>query len=325
MTLAMCLTASPLVTVIMPCFNAGRYLAEAITSILGQTYKHWELLIVDDGSTDCAVADAEKQFADPRIRWFRQRNQGKPAAMNLALSATSGEYYVLQDADDTSYPTRLEYLVAEMNRHPEVAAVFSGYDLIINDQRCAPILRDKDVAQCSLDIAAMRMPSHDPTAIYRMSTVKSFDYDVSLPVVEGYDYVLRVGEAHPMRVVGQCLYSYRIHSTSITHSDPTRRDRMVMEVHRRACARRGMEFEAWWNNRHLAGLRRSRAYTADNELPSHFMKSVQDQCNSGKRFAAIGTALKCAWLGRFEREHLKPIVLAMCPLAVRSRFASYHY
>ena len=111
--------SSPLVSIIMPAYNAEKHIAQAIASVVEQSYPHWELLIVNDGSTD-ATEEIIHSFTDERIRSFSQQNKGVSAARNKALSAMKGNYFCCLDADD-AFPTQaLEHQVQFMNEHPEV-------------------------------------------------------------------------------------------------------------------------------------------------------------------------------------------------------------
>ncbi len=310
----------PLVSVLMPAYNAGQYLLPAIQSILDQTYSNWELIIIDDGSTDGSIDRAMSAFHDPRISWYRQANSGKPVAMNTAIESARGEFYVLQDADDLSHPNRLTSLVTAMQQHPDVAAVFSGHDLIIHNRHVAPTFRAKNADRCREDIEQVKMPAHDPTAMYRMSLVKHVRYVPELRQGEGYDYILRIGEQHPLVVVGECLYSYRVHWSSLTRSDPTGRDRFVREVQRRACERRGIAFEKWLANQPRSRTGRSRM---DNGVAAHFVKSVQDLRNRGQRLAALTTGLRCVRLQPFDFQYLKAAIYSVSPDWLRSRVKSF--
>jgi glycosyltransferase involved in cell wall biosynthesis len=312
----------PLVSVLMPAYNAGIYLAPAVRSVLEQSHDNLELIIIDDGSTDGAVDALKQILTDSRIRWIRQDNMGKPVAMNRALQLAQGAFYALQDADDLSHPLRIEKLVAALQQRPECAAVFSGHELILEGQRIAPTFRAKTPSQCQRDIDRILMPAHDPTAMYRMSMVKGIEYEPRLRLGEGLDYILRVGEQNPMLVVGECLYSYRVHQTSLTKSDPALRDRLVQEVQRRACERRGIEFDKWLASRNPQRLRSKHSYN-DNGVASHFALSVQDQRNLGLLLPALSTGLKCFRLHPFEFQYLKPLIYSVSPNWLRSRVKSY--
>jgi glycosyltransferase involved in cell wall biosynthesis len=311
-----------LVSVIVPCFNAGVFLEPALRSILSQTYRELDVIVIDDGSTDGSVSRAQGIISDPRIRWFHQNNAGKPIALNVAISHAAGDYYLQQDADDLSDPSRIALLLKTIKEHPEVAAVFSGHNIIIEGKTMAPTFRAKSASQCRRDIDRMAMPAHDPTAMYRLSKVKGVQYDSALRVAHGVDYILRVGERHEMLVLGECLYSYRIHPSSLTKSDPVRRDMEVEEVRSRACARRGIPFVPKAHNRNRF-LRRSRSSERDNGLAGHFALSVQDQRNRGLRWSSLYTGLQCARLHPADIQYLKAAFYAISPDWLRRRVPSY--
>jgi len=106
-----------LVSIIMPSYNCGRFIAESIRSVLAQTYENWELLIVDDCSTD-DTASVVKAFADPRIRYQRNRqNEGAALTRNKALLAAKGRYIAFLDADDIWAPEKLEKQIAFMQQN----------------------------------------------------------------------------------------------------------------------------------------------------------------------------------------------------------------
>jgi glycosyltransferase involved in cell wall biosynthesis len=114
----------PRVSVITPAYNAGRFLAECMTSVLGQTEQDVELLVVDDGSTDETAAVADRfQSEDPRVRVFHRENRGVSAARNLALAHARGTFIAFIDADDVWAPTFLAEQLAILERRPEIAVV----------------------------------------------------------------------------------------------------------------------------------------------------------------------------------------------------------
>jgi glycosyltransferase involved in cell wall biosynthesis len=125
---------SPLISVIMPVYNADRYLREALDSILRQTYRNFELIIVNDGSSD-GSADIITHYekADSRIKAFTQKNSGVVAAANFGASVATGQYLMRSDADDISFNTKLADLIACAIEHPK-AIVISGNIEVINER-----------------------------------------------------------------------------------------------------------------------------------------------------------------------------------------------
>ncbi len=124
------LSKDPLVSVVMPTYNRADLLPRSILSILTQTYKNIEFIIVDDGSTDHSVALIKSfQRMDPRIRLIENKeNMGISVSRNKGQAAAKGKYIAIQDSDDISWPTRLEKEVDFLEKHPDVVAVNSIYD-----------------------------------------------------------------------------------------------------------------------------------------------------------------------------------------------------
>jgi glycosyltransferase involved in cell wall biosynthesis len=123
----------PLVTGIMATYNCGRYIRESIQAIVDQSYENWELIIVDDGSTD-DTASIVSQFASTKITYLPQANMGRGAARNVALGMARGEYIAVVDADDISRPNRFETEVAYLEANPLVGIV-SGQVLHFHNGR----------------------------------------------------------------------------------------------------------------------------------------------------------------------------------------------
>jgi glycosyltransferase involved in cell wall biosynthesis len=115
----------PKVSVVIPCFNLAEYLAEAIDSVLAQTFQDFEILVVDDGSNDPYTKNKLSVLYQPRVRVFRSENQGPAGARNLAIANARGEYILPLDADDRLGPTFLEQAVAVLDERPEAGIVYS--------------------------------------------------------------------------------------------------------------------------------------------------------------------------------------------------------
>jgi glycosyltransferase involved in cell wall biosynthesis len=122
---------SPKVTVLMSVYNGEEHLREAIDSILNQTYKNFEFLIIDDGSTDGSV-NIIRSYLDPRIRLIKnKKNIGITRSLNKGLKLARGEYIARMDDDDIAFPERLEKQVRFLNEHVNVGLV-GGSDITIN-------------------------------------------------------------------------------------------------------------------------------------------------------------------------------------------------
>jgi len=141
----------PLVSVLMPCYNATATLGMALASLQAQTYQNWECILVDDGSTDSPDLIVE-QFRDSRIRYTRlDSNKGRSYARGLSTSLAKGDLLAMVDADDWIYPDKLEKQVEVMTADPSVTVVGTGIGIIDSSHNlagvraqgpCPSILRD---------------------------------------------------------------------------------------------------------------------------------------------------------------------------------------
>ncbi len=125
------MSGTPLVSVIIPFLNAERFIQEAVESVFAQGYEHWELLLVDDGSTDESTAIAQRYAAQhpERVRYLEHaghQNHGQGAARNLGIRRSKGEYIAFLDADDVWLPHKLEEQVAILNANPEAGMVYGA-------------------------------------------------------------------------------------------------------------------------------------------------------------------------------------------------------
>ena len=119
------LEKAPIVSVILPVYNGGEDLAAAIQSIINQTYTNWELILMDDGSTDGSL-ERMKEYKDPRIKLFSDGvNKGLSRRLNEAVSKTTGAYIARMDADDIAFPKRLEIQVKFLEANKEIETLKS--------------------------------------------------------------------------------------------------------------------------------------------------------------------------------------------------------
>jgi glycosyltransferase involved in cell wall biosynthesis len=311
------ISPAPLVSVVICTFNGGPMLTAAVRSILGQTYRNLDVLVIDDGTTDGSVDRAREAInGDGRVRWIRQPRSGKAVALNRALDEMRGEFYCLQDADDESYPHRVERQVNYVLGNPHVAGAFCGYDLIYGGRRVAPNFRFKPVHECRRIVDAFHMPGHDPTCLWRRSLVGPLRYDESLKIGVGYDYVLRAGERFPLVVMGELLYSYRVDSLGLTRKDPHDRLKHVKEVQRLARVRRGLPLEPLEQVPSFRAGRRHRNKDRDNNLVNRFVDSVVSLRLAGRRGEALATGLRGAMLHPLDPYYYKPLAAAVVPAGV---------
>ena len=138
----------PAVSVIMPLFNHARFVGMAIESILNQGFKDFELIVVDDGSTDGGAEVVKKYLArDKRVKLHQQQNAGVGAARNIGVSMAQGIYVAWQDADDFSHPARLQWQYDFLQQHHDIAGATTSYD-VVDRHHC--LLSNPAVAMATL-------------------------------------------------------------------------------------------------------------------------------------------------------------------------------
>ncbi len=119
----------PIVSVIMPCFNHGQFIEEAIESVIAQTFTTVEIIIVNDGSTDAETVRLLKHYQQPNVSVIHTENRGPSAARNVGIQQAKGQYILPVDADDRIAPTYLEKAVPILESHPEVGIVYAQAEL----------------------------------------------------------------------------------------------------------------------------------------------------------------------------------------------------
>jgi len=306
--------SEPLVTVLIPVYNGGDYLLASLQSILSQSYSNLEIIIINDGSTDGCM-DSIANIKDSRIWILNQENSGRSSAMNRGLDELNGDFYIAHDADDISSPYRVERQLVALQGNPDIAAVFTGHELMLNGKIMAPRMASKTAERCRQDILNFKMPAIGATPMYRVAMVSTERFETSLKVEENVEYILRIGEHHSMIVLPECLYTYRIHSSSSTCVDHQRNYLMERKVVERACQRRGLDPAKYLENEQTFMFRISRRNKEVGTIP-HFMESVLDLRRAGRKWDAVTTAIGCLRLRPFDFYYYKPLIYLIIPLSV---------
>jgi len=205
-----------LVSVIIPCYQQAHYLDEAIRSVLAQTYRHFEIIVVDDGSTD-NTSEVAARYAG--LCCIRQRHLGLPSARNAGLRASEGEYTVFLDADDLLLSDALETGVNSLLAEPDCAFVYGLCHFI--DQQGAPIPTPPHVPVEESHYRALFKQNYiwTPGAVmFRrsiLSRVTGFDQTFTRGC-EDIDLYLRITKHWPIRCHGEVVLQYRKHRASMS-------------------------------------------------------------------------------------------------------------
>lgn len=228
----------PLISVVMPCYNAAPFVAEAIESVMGQSYGNVDLVVVDDGSTDGSLDIVERlQQAHPgRIRLLFQQHAGPYPARNLGAKDAKGSFLAFLDADDWWSPDCLEKLHAALEETPDAALSYCGWQNVgLQEGRNAPYvppdyeLEDKAVRFLK---AASPWPIH--AALVRSKVFREVrGFDLDLQTCMDYDLWLRIGVARSIKLVPEVMAFYRHHKTGQITSTQWRQARNTWLVKRK--------------------------------------------------------------------------------------------
>jgi len=203
---------APAVSAIMTVYNGLPFVEQAVDSLLAQDFDDFELVVVDDGSTD-GTADRLAQLTDPRIRLLRRSHEGRVAALNHAIGLARGRYLANLDADDVALPGRLALPVRFLDEHPEVAVVGSGTQPFIGDEAAR---RPRRLPRSDFAIRwsfLLRNPIFNSSATFRAASVAEVGgYDPAHDdVMDDADLLLRLGRRHRLANLEVPLAAKRLH------------------------------------------------------------------------------------------------------------------
>lgn len=213
----------PIVTVLMPVYNAEAFVATAIDSVLRQSFTQFELLIISDGSSDQS-AEIITSFRDERIRFINnERNLGLIATLNSGIRLASGKFIARMDADDVCLPDRLSKQVAFLEQRVDVAVVASLVDFINTDGEVTGNWSTDQSAVSEQDIALVMARTNciaHPSVIMRTEIARKYLYQTNQKGAEDWDLWLRLlADGHRIAKISEVLLHYRIHPDSITAGD----------------------------------------------------------------------------------------------------------
>jgi hypothetical protein len=214
----------PLVSVVMPVHNGGKFLQQAVNSILSQTMQRLELVLIDDHSTDSAIVALDK--SDPRIKIFKSNGRGIVNACNTGFSHCRGAFIARMDADDISLEQRLECQLDYFEHHPEVNIAGSCVEIFADDGLRGGLERYQDWLNSVREPEQVRKqifiesPLPNPSLMLRSAALKQLSGYRNNAWPEDYDLLLRADAANmQMGKPAPVLLRWREHESRLTHTD----------------------------------------------------------------------------------------------------------
>lgn len=222
-------TENPLVSVIIPCYNQGRFLPETLNSVRSQSYTSWECLIINDGSTDETEKIAlEWQANDSRIKYFAKKNGGLSSARNMGLSHAQGDYIQFLDADDAIHPEKFKLQLESINPSSRYAISYCDYfastEKNLNEpvrKYLSPIFKTKNYVFELINRweKSLSIPCHCFLFSTNMVTENTIRFDETIKNHEDWDFWMNLFRQRPMvSFIPKELAIYRVHSSSMSRN-----------------------------------------------------------------------------------------------------------
>lgn len=274
----------PKVSVLMPVYNAERFLREAIDSILSQTFTDFELIIVNDGSTDKSEK-IMREYSDPRIKYFKNEvNRGLIETRNTLINKAAGEYISFLDSDDVSVPDRLAIQTHFLDTNPDYAMCGSLGIMIDGDGNRIKNMNlscNWEEIKSTLLFTSTFIQS---SITIRRNVLLENPYDGHFPVAEDYELWSRLSTKHKLKNIPLYLTKYRWHDTNISQTKETLMRKCVQKIHIRELSKLGIN-----------------ATTEELELHASISNSNIVKNREGNYFKQLKTWLKK--LKKHNREH----------------------
>ncbi|GAB3820333.1 glycosyltransferase [Pontibacter rugosus] len=210
-------TPHPLVSVVIPCYNHGHHLQEALDSVFRQTYPHIEIIVVDDGSTDDTKQVAQKNHG---VIYYYQANHGPSAARNKGIRYSKGEFLVFLDADDYLYEEAIATNLAYLQQQEQLAFVSGCHDKVYDKAgKIVPEVRKVHQNHYTHLLKGNYIGMH-ATVMYRRRVLEDFMFDYTLRGCEEYDLYLRIARKHPVLHHTAKVAAYRLHHANTSNNVP---------------------------------------------------------------------------------------------------------
>lgn len=211
------MTELPLVSVYITNHNYGKYIAQAIESVLQQSMGDFEVIIIDDGSTDNSREIIEEYATDPKVRVIFQKNKGLNVTNNIAMRAASGKYIMRLDADDFLDTNALLVMSNALEKDNELGLVFPDYYMVDEGGEIQTIEKRLDFAK---EVTLLDQPAHGAcTMIRRSFLMKLNGYDESYECQDGYELWVKFIDHYKVNNISTPLFYYRQHGNNLTSNE----------------------------------------------------------------------------------------------------------
>lgn len=254
---------NPKVSVIIPTYNRAAYLSDAIESVLCQTLKDFELIIVDDGSSD-KTREIINAYSDQRIKYLYKENGGAASAMNFGIAKSTGSYIARLDSDDIFLPEKLEIQVNLLNLNPEYGLVYTqAYNIDEKGNMLGLYLNNHTCPLEPLKVLRHFLFPPSQSIMFRKSCMDTIGYfDEDMPIAEDWDFCIRMAQQYKFAYCDEPLVKIRRHSEMIT-ADKIKTSHAILRVMQKHIKTLSMEGGESWLSPHYYKVGRRYLYMND--------------------------------------------------------------
>lgn len=220
----------PLVSVIMPAYNAEKYIAEAIESVINQSYTNWELIIIDDGSTDNTANEINK-YTDKRIIFIKESNAGQSTQLNLGITIANGQYIAIAHADDINLVNRLSLQVAFLKENNNID-VCGSYIRTFNEKTSeGRIIEFPTESDFCYSMLYYGNPLAHPAVMFKKSIFELYNlsYNKEQKAAEDYNLWIRLSKHCKISNIPKELVLYRLHNQQTSVIQKLEEEKIVQE------------------------------------------------------------------------------------------------
>ena len=207
----------PKVDVIIPVFNRERFITQTLESVLGQTYRNLEIVVVDDGSTDKSSEKIQPYLRHRNVKYLYQNNQGPALARNVGIRASCGDLIAFLDSDDIWLPNKLEKQIQFLARNPAIPLVHTGrMDIDAFGNRKQPSRSMDAQGYCFRDLFIANRIILSTVVVTRSCLNVTGAFNKEFRGCEDYDLWLRIARNHPIGYIDEVLALYRFHDSNLS-------------------------------------------------------------------------------------------------------------
>ncbi len=235
--------AMPKITIVMPTYNQAQYLTDALDGIFRQTLRDFELIVVNDGSTDATAQILAEYQRRHYFTVIHQENKKLPGALNAGFAHARGQYLTWTSSDNIMLPAMLQTLATALDRNPDVGLVYADWECISDTGESLGVVRTFDYDAHLL----MRINYINACFLYRRECQERLGlYDPAYIYAEDWEYWFRIAEHFKLMRVPAILYQYRLHGNSLTEADVKKQIRGRSIGYEKLQARFRARAVDWW-------------------------------------------------------------------------------